>query len=159
MSNGNCYRSRDSVRLPTITIIPEDLVEYIVYKSSSWFLCNTAKLPLRNCVLIALSCCIYLSRKTVPWRRFLNDPIGRNSILHYQTVHAPPSGNTVISFYHLSYYLLIRNMFLRWHILFQYFLDAIIRASAQNETVESCSGGSGGLIRLNASHVIHDFNV
>ena len=42
---------------------------------------------------------------------------------------------------------------------FQYFLDAIIRASAQRETVESCSGGSGGLIRLNASQVIHDFNV
>ena len=38
-------------------------------------------------------------------------------------------------------------------------LDAIIRASAQHETVESCSGGSGGLIRLNASQVIHDFNV
>ena len=38
------------------------------------------------------------------------------------------------------------------------FLDAIIRASAQPETVGSCSGGSGGLIRLNASQVIHDFN-
>ncbi|CAH3039846.1 unnamed protein product [Porites evermanni] len=32
-------------------------------------------------------------------------------------------------------------------------INAIIRASAQSETVESCSGGSGGLIRLNASHV------
>ena len=45
---------------------------------------------------------------------------------------------------------------------FQYFLDAIIRASAQRETVESlesCSGGSGGLIRLKASQVIDDFNV
>ena len=41
----------------------------------------------------------------------------------------------------------------------QNFLDAIIRASAQFETDESCSGGSGGLIRLNASQVIHDFNV
>ena len=50
-------------------------------------------------------------------------------------------------------------MFLRLHILFQYFLDGIIRASAQLQPVESCSGGSGGLIRLNASHVIHDFNV
>ena len=45
------------------------------------------------------------------------------------------------------------------HFFFLYFLDAIIRASAQRETVESCSGGSGGLIRLNASHVIHDFNM
>ncbi|CAH3161117.1 unnamed protein product, partial [Porites lobata] len=32
-------------------------------------------------------------------------------------------------------------------------INAIIRASAQRETVESCSGGSGGLIRLNASQV------
>ncbi|KAM7432912.1 hypothetical protein ABFA07_016730 [Porites harrisoni] len=32
-------------------------------------------------------------------------------------------------------------------------INAIIRASAQNETVQSCSGGSGGLIRLNASQV------
>ncbi|CAH3161093.1 unnamed protein product [Porites lobata] len=32
-------------------------------------------------------------------------------------------------------------------------INAIIRASAQRQTGESCSGGSGGLIRLNASHV------
>ena len=149
----------DSSPLPTITIILEDLVEYIVYNSFSWFLSITANLLLRSCILIILSSCIYLSLKTVPWRRILNDPIGRNLIFHHQPVHATPSGNTIISFYHLFYYLLIRNIFLRWHILFQYFLDAIIRASAQRETVESCSGGSGGLIRLNASHVIHDFNV
>ena len=149
----------DSAPLPTITIIPEYLVECIVYNSFSWFLCNTANLLPRNSVLIVLSPCIYLSLKTVPWRISLNDPISRNSLLHYQPVHATPSGNTIKSFYHLFYYLLIRNIFLRWHILFQYVLDAIIRASAQNETVESCSGGSGGLIRLNASHVIHDFNV
>ena len=43
-------------------------------------------------------------------------------------------------------------------MLFQYFLDAIIGASAQSQTTESCSGGSGGLIRLNASHVIHHFS-
>ena len=130
-----------------------------MYYSFSWFLCNSANLLLRSCVLTILSSCIYLSLKTVPWRRILNDPIGRNSAFHLQPVHATPSGNTVISFYHLFYYLLIRNMFLRWHFLFQYFLDAIIRASAQRETVESCSGGSGGLIRLNASQLIHDFNV
>ena len=58
----------------------------------------------------------------------------------------------------MFYYVLRRNILIRLQILFQYFLDAIIRASAQRETVESCSGGSGGLIRLNASHVIHDFN-
>ena len=134
-------------------------IEWIVYNSFFWFLCKTANLLLRNCVLIVVSTCIYLSLKTVPWRRILNDPIGRNSIFHYQPVHSTPSGNKIISFHHLFYYLLIRNIFLRWHILFQYFLDAIIRASAQSGTVESCSGGSGGLIRLNASHVIHDFNV
>lgn len=50
----------------------------------------------------------------------------------------------------------MRNIFLRLQAIFQYFLDAIIKASAQSETVESCSGGSGGLIRLNASHVIHE---
>ena len=59
----------------------------------------------------------------------------------------------------MFYYVLRRNILIRLQILFQYFLDAIIRASAQRETVESCSGGSGGLIRLNASYVIHDFNV
>ena len=59
----------------------------------------------------------------------------------------------------MFYYVLLRNIFLRLQILFQYFLDGIIRASAQSETVELCSGGSGGLIRLKASHVIPDFNV
>ena len=87
----NCYRSRDSARLPTITIIPEDLViECILYNSFSWFLCNKASLLLRNCVLIVLTSCIYLSLKTIPWRTFVNDPTSRNSIFHYKPFQITP---------------------------------------------------------------------
>ena len=42
---------------------------------------------------------------------------------------------------------------------FQCFSDAVIRASAQNETdnTKPCSGGAGGLIRLKALQVTNNF--
>ena len=37
MSDNNCYRSRDSARLPTITIIPEDLVIECITHSPDFY--------------------------------------------------------------------------------------------------------------------------
>ena len=37
MSDNNCYRSRDSARLPTITIIPEDLVIECISHSPDFY--------------------------------------------------------------------------------------------------------------------------